>query len=255
MNFAWQIQQPLDAIIFDCDGTLSQLEGINVLAVQNGVGEAVKSLTEDAMSSTGIDLALYEKRLSLVKPQREQVKALGKAYFNQTSVDADIVVRILQKLNKKIFILSAGLKLAVDIFAAYLNIPTDQVYAVDITFDADGSYIDFDRQSPLARTRGKEELVQQLKSRYPALMHVGDGMNDVGVKQYVKRFVGYGGVFFRESILQYSDFYIRSASLSPLLVLALTEKEVETLSKEDRVIYDKGIELISNDDVLIGSVA
>jgi phosphoserine phosphatase len=34
----WQLQHPLDAVVFDCDGTLSQIEGIDALAEKNDVG-------------------------------------------------------------------------------------------------------------------------------------------------------------------------------------------------------------------------
>ena len=251
MTFAWQLQQPLDAIVFDCDGTLSRLEGIDELAVQNGVGRIVSSLTSEAMTSTGVTHALYQERLSLVKPRREQLCSLGKMYFDQRTPDTDHVIDILQRLGKAIFIVSAGLKLAIGLFAESLHVPVSHVYAVDICFDADGHYVDFDRESPLTMPGGKGQLMQQLKQHYPSIMHVGDGVNDVDAKEYVSRFVGYGGVFFRESILKQSDFYIRSTSLAPILALALTEDEASRLSKCDRVVYDKGLALIIDSEVFL----
>lgn len=251
MNFSWQINQPFDAIVFDCDGTLSQIEGIDELAVQNGVGDLVKSLTAKAMASTGITDGLYQERLSLVKPHRDQVVALGTAYFKERIPDVDRVIDVLQQLGKAVFILSAGLKLSVDLFAQLLKIPVPHVYAVDIDFDARGNYQDFDRQSPLVRSGGKGELVQQLKSQYPTIMYVGDGANDLDAKPHVARFVGYGGITFRESILAHSDFYIQSLSLASLLALALTQEEASHLSEEDRVIYDKGLALIQDGEIIL----
>ena len=37
----WQLDHPINAIVFDCDGTLSIIEGIDELARNNGVGDAV----------------------------------------------------------------------------------------------------------------------------------------------------------------------------------------------------------------------
>ena len=51
----WQLKTSIDALIFDCDGTLSRIEGIDVLADQNGVGDAVKQLTHDAMTHMGLN--------------------------------------------------------------------------------------------------------------------------------------------------------------------------------------------------------
>ncbi len=250
MNFSWQMQQTLDAVIFDCDGTLSQLEGIDELAVQNGVGEVVQSLTSEAMISSGMTPDLYEKRLNLVKPRQDQVEALGNAYFEQCSPDVECVVNILQKLGKTVFIMSAGLKPAVTIFAESLGIAASCVYAVEVKFDNHGNYIGFNPHSLLTAAQGKSKLVQQIKLHYPTLMHVGDGMNDVDTKAFVDRFVGYGGIFSRPSIRAHSDFYIQSASLAPILALALTQKEVENLLEPDYSVYAKGLALIKGSKVM-----
>jgi len=244
MKTAWQLQQPLDAVIFDCDGTLSKLEGIDELAVQNNVGDSVKALTSEAMNTSGMTPSLYEKRLELVKPTRQQVENMGQLYFDQHTPDVKKVIDVLQRLGKTVFVMSAGLKQSVDLFAEHLHIPASQVYAVAIEFDEHGEYKNFDRQSPLTMTGGKGYLVQELKQRYPSVMHIGDGANDVDVIGHVTRFVGYGGVFYRESILKLSDFYIRSLSMSPVLVLALTEDESNQLVGDDRALYEKGMELI-----------
>lgn len=54
---SWHLKHTIDAIVFDCDATLSQIEGIDGLAKVNGVEERVRLLTEEAM----------EKRVSTVK--------------------------------------------------------------------------------------------------------------------------------------------------------------------------------------------
>src|SRR5437016_3271945 len=77
----WQLQTPISAIIFDCDGTLSAIEGIDELAKNTGVSEAVQSLTAEAMGKSGLNPGLYQKRLDLTYPNREQVTALGYQYY------------------------------------------------------------------------------------------------------------------------------------------------------------------------------
>lgn len=247
----WQLQQPLDAVIFDCDGTLSKLEGINVLAVQNDVGDEVNRLTEHAMAHVGITESLYSQRLSLTRPTRSQVEKLGHLYFDECVSDIKDVIAILQHLGKSVFIMSAGIKLAVDIFAEHLNVPKSHVYSVEVDFDQEGNYQDFNHQSPLANSGGKGRLIEQLKKHYPSVMHVGDGANDLDAKEHVARFVGYGGVFFRESIRKQSDFYICSESLAPILALALTRNESEQLSEGDRTLYDKGVALVESSEVMM----
>jgi len=251
MRTFWQLQQPLDAIIFDCDGTLTKLEGINELAVQNGVGDEVTMLTDQAMTTTGVTQSLYAKRLSLVKPSRQQLEELGQRYFDERIPDIEHVIKILQRLGKSVFVISAGLKMAVDIFANHLNIPLSHVCAVKIEFDKQGNYIDFDHDSLLTNPGGKGYLVEQMKQQYPSVMHIGDGVNDLDAKDHVTRFVGYGGIFFRDSIQKQSDFYIRSLSLAPVLALALTEREVKKLSDDEFVFYQNGVSLIEDSEVIL----
>ena len=93
------------------------------LAKMNEVGDEIEHLTEQAMSHTGLNPALYEQRLARVKPTLQQINGLGQAYFEQMTPDVLTVIQQLQKLNKNLYIISAGVNPAVTIFAELLNIP------------------------------------------------------------------------------------------------------------------------------------
>lgn len=232
----------IDAILLDCDGTLSSIEGIDELALMAGAekARAVQMLTAEAMGKTGLNPEVYEKRLALVAPNKNQVEQLGEKYFTHITPDADVVISLLQKLGKSIYILSAGLFPSVSIFAKHLQIPAENVFAVKIQFDEKGNYKDFDHTSPLIHNHGKREIVQQLKNHHSEFLYVGDGMNDLAVRDLVTGFIGYGGNFFRQNIADQSDFYIKAQSLLPLLPLSLTENEYKNLSDEDKRLYEEG---------------
>jgi len=247
----WQLTSPLEAIVFDCDGTLSRLEGIDELARLNGVGDEVCELTAKAMSETGVTPDLYARRLSLVQPARHQVEEMGREYFSERNPDVLEIIRIFQRLNKVVYIMSAGVNPAVTIFAELLGIPKSNVLAVDLSFDANGNYSDFDRDSPLTGPGGKGELAMELRKKHASIMHIGDGMNDMDAKDQVTRFVGYGGVFYRKNLADLCDYYILSTSLSPLLPLGLTEKEAQFLSEGERQFYDAGLNFIDRKEVEI----
>ena len=83
----YPLLDPVDAIIFDCDGTLSFIEGIDELAKENGVGEPVMKITAEAMTHSGINPELYQRRLNLVLPTQQQVQTLGQAYFDRITPD------------------------------------------------------------------------------------------------------------------------------------------------------------------------
>jgi phosphoserine phosphatase len=246
----WQPKLPIDAVIFDCDGTLTRLEGIDVLAEHNGVGHEVTELTAHAMSSTGVNPDMYQARLNMVKPTNEQVHALGLEYFANRVDDIAEVIQILKRLKKTLFIISAGLNPAVRIFGELLKVPEENIFAVDVAFNADGSYFDYDKDSPLVKRNGKRVIVSEIKKSYKNVAYLGDGINDLEARDLVERFIGYGGMFYRENIAVLCQYYICTPSMSALLPLALTPEEYESLDDAEKMLYEKGVVAIKANQVL-----
>lgn len=248
---SWQLQTPISAIIFDCDGTLTSIEGIDELAKNNGVGESVQILTANAMGTTGINPELYQKRLDLVRPTHEQVIALGREYFSRRSPNSSEVIKLLQKLKKEVYLISAGLLPAVQIFGELLHIPKANIFAVDIQFDHQGSYLSYESNSPMVRNDGKRQVIAKIKATHPDLAFIGDGLNDLSARDLVKRFIGYGGAYYRENIAAQCDYYIATLSLAPLLSLVLTAEEENTLVAEDQKLLAAGLEAIRGKKVKV----
>lgn len=247
----WQLKHPIQAVVFDCDGTLSSIEGIDELAREHTIRAAVKALTHEAMSTTGINQTIYAKRLDLIQPTQPQVLDLGDRYFAHRTEDAIDVIRILMRLNKEVYVISAGLLPAVLSFGKKMNIPEHHIIAVDISFDSLGHYETFDTSSPLTHCDGKKSILATLKNQHPHIVFVGDGMNDVAVIPHVDRFVGYGGAYFRSNIEKLSHFYIKTSSISPLLPLSLTANEVEHLTSSEKHLYNKGVVAIDSGNVTL----
>ncbi len=201
------LSEPVDAVIFDCDGTLTNIEGIDFLAEQNGVGRRVTQMTQEAMGRSGLTPDIYRQRLELVRPTFMQVKELGQHYFSHVTPDTISVIQLLNKLNKKVYIISAGLLPSVLAFGKAMQVPEQHIFAVDIFFDAHGHYQDFDTQSPLVSNNGKREIVSNIKNKHPRIAYVGDGMNDLSVIDVVTRFIGYGGTFYRKNIEMACSYY------------------------------------------------
>jgi phosphoserine phosphatase len=235
-NFTSPLTTPISAIIFDCDGTLSTLEGIDELANQNEVGAEVEALTTEAMGKTGINPLLYEKRLRLTNPHQEQVTLLGQDYFTLRVPYAQEVISILQRLNKTVYIISAGLYPAVAIFGELLGVPRQNIFAVKVSFDRDGHYDDYDHHSPLVNNDGKRAIVSQIKMIHKEIAYVGDGLNDLAAYDLATRFIGFGGAYYRENVKEKCEVYLEELSMAPILSLVLTEGEKEKLSQEERRI-------------------
>lgn len=242
----WQLTDPINAIIFDCDGTLSKIEGIDELATSNNTSHIVQELTQEAMGKTGMNVGIYNKRLEIVNPTQEKILALGENYIKNHSPDAKEVIALFKSLNKSVYIVSAGIFQAVNVFANWLGIDESHVYAVNVFFDDKGHYAGFDEQSPLVARNGKQVFVNNLNQNFRRLGYIGDGLNDYEVYPLVSRFIGYGGAYYRKNIEDLCEFYVKSASLAAILPLLLTQDELHKLTLSYQALYNKGLALVSN---------
>jgi len=245
---SWQLSDPVNAIVFDCDSTLSSIEGIDFLAKNNGVGEAVKSLNQEVGKSS-VNPILYQQRLDLVVPRREQVHALGHQYFAHRAPDISDVINLFKRLNKSVYLVSAGMNPAVKMFGEMLQIPAENIYAVDLRFDQQGNFLDFERTSPLVNHDGKRAVIQELKNRHKHIIHIGDGFNDIVTLDLVTRFIGYGGVAYRKNIAELCQYYISTLSFAPVLPLALTSEEIMALLPDENALYQLGLAALNEGKV------
>jgi phosphoserine phosphatase len=207
-------------VIFDCDSTLSALEGIEELAA--GHREEVRRLTAQAMEGTLRLEEVYARRLELARPSRDAVERLGERYIERLVPGAERVVRELQDAGVTVWILSAGLAPAVRRLARHLEIPEHQVAAVEVTFDPQGAYAGFDAASPLTRSGGKRIWIETARSRLaPPILLVGDGITDLEARPAVDLFVAFAGVARRPLVMAQADVVLDGPGLEGLLPLVV----------------------------------
>ena len=207
----------VDYVLFDCDSTLSSLEGIDELAKQIGVHEQLVPLTEAAMEGKVILDEVYKKRVELIQPDRQAIEWLAQRYIETLVDDADVVIEKLQRANKQIHIISGGLRQAILPLAEKLNIAETNVHAVDVYFDNNDSFTGFDEQSPLAQSGGKAVISQKIIGESGKAVLIGDGVTDLEAQHERVHFIGFGGVVIRELVRSQSSVYIEEATLLPLL--------------------------------------
>lgn len=222
-----------NAVVFDCDGTLSKLEGIDELARMNNVGPKIEQMTREAMTDGNLTTEIYEERLNIVQPTKVQLDILGEMYAEQVTPFASTVIQDLQALGKVVYIISAGILQPVRDLGNFLGISHENIFAVDVSFDEEGRYKDFDRESPLTDAKGKAKILKKLKNEHDTIVLVGDGMNDLLSANAVDCFIGFGGHFFRENIADKSAYYITDCTLLPVLALCATEDETLNISPVD----------------------
>lgn len=225
---------PFEHIFFDCDSTLTTVEGIDVLAKSSGKGWRVEVLTRAAMEGQ-LDLGdVYGKRLSAVKPTRAQINALRQVYKRNLVEDAASVIAALQDLGHAVYIISGGLAEPVVEFGLYLGVPRENIRAVDVHYnELSGRWWQNDQFSELERkylvhddgaltvSDGKARIMRELVGHKSGrTLMIGDGLSDLLAGRSADLFVGFGGVVRRPRVVEEAPCVLHSASLAPLLAIA-----------------------------------
>ena len=193
-------------VLFDVDSTLVTIEGIDVLA---GGNPEITKLTEAAMNGEVPVDAVYAKRLEIIRPARDVVEALGRLYVASIVDGVEPAFARLRDAGVEIHLVTAGIAQAIHPLAAHLGIADRAVHAVSMHFDRDGNYVDFDRQSPLTRTGGKEIAVRDIRARAKGkAAFVGDGVTDLETKPVVDLFIGFGGVHVRSRVRENAAVFV-----------------------------------------------
>jgi phosphoserine phosphatase len=206
-----------DVICFDCDSTLSKIEGIDELASRVGLGKEMARLTDAAMNGEVLLEEVYEKRLSLIRPDRDSINWLADLYIEEIVDGVQSVFATLATAKKELHIISGGIRQAILPLAKRLGLPATQVHAVDVYFNEDGSYCGYNHESPLARSGGKADICRRLLKSPGSLVMIGDGKTDMEAKQAGAVVIGFGGVVDRAVVHEQADFYSAEPSLVSIL--------------------------------------
>ena len=214
------------AILFDCDSTLSTIEGIDVLAEQAGVVDQVVPLTTAAMDGRLKLEEAYAARLDLIRPDAAAIEALGRSYVATRVEGATQSIAALRMLGWQVHVVSGGIRQAVLAIARDLGVPDEQVHAVDLVFDENGDYAGFDQNSPLARSGGKAEICRRVMAGADSVVMVGDGITDLEAGEAGATVIGFGGVVRRDIVARCAPFFIEQADLREVVRLLATPDEL-----------------------------
>jgi phosphoserine phosphatase len=256
-------------VIFDCDSTLSTIEGIDELARMTGHEYDVATLTKRAMEGDVPLESVYGHRLVTVNPTQEQVRTIANHYRETVIPDAYEVIEALQALGTEVFIVSGGLIEPVQDFGGWLGVPRDHIYAVNMEYDQlagkwwrywalpgganpRANYLAVEL-SPLTGTFGKNQIISQIRAQHPGrVLMIGDGLSDLEAAVDVDLFVGFGGAVFRQRIANEAPVYIHALTLAPLLPLALGQ-----LGNTQRFaqLWALGLQRVYNGEVTFRDIA
>ena len=131
-------------IFFDCDSTLSSIEGIDELArIRGGKCYAeVEAMTSAAMDGKVPIDEIFGRRLDIIRPTRDEVALVAQKYIDEIEPTALGTIRLVKDLGWTPIILSAGFTQVIAPLAALLGI--DRIEAVGLKFDERGDYADYE---------------------------------------------------------------------------------------------------------------
>lgn len=246
-------------VFFDCDSTLTSIEGIDELARLKGQLDQVAELTRRAMDGELTLEEVFAERLALLRPSHADLRQVAQAYVAHLVPDARQTIRALTAAGCSVHIVSGGLLEAVQVLSRTLDVPADHVHAVPLEFDhLAGQWWRYREHAyggnpneiylsvphtPLAGSHGKAAVVSQLAAGEGDTMLVGDGVTDLEARCAVKLFVGFGGVVSRPKVQAEAEVFIRSPRLAAVVPLALSAERAGRLrGTVHQAVLDRGLE-------------
>lgn len=180
-------------IAFDCDSTLSSIEGVDELARIAGdqIFKEVEDLTNQAMDGKVPVEEVFTRRLDLIQPTRSQCEEVGKMYLQTVEPTAKATIAHLQEQGWECLIISGGFEPCIAPLAAELGI--SRVEAVPLFFDESGKYLGYDDDYPTTRSGGKPEIIRSIRANMGPnkFVMVGDGVSDLETTPEVNIFIGF----------------------------------------------------------------
>ncbi|WP_234044607.1 HAD-IB family phosphatase [Haloferula rosea] len=199
-------------IFFDCDSTLSTIEGIDELARAKGesVFHQVEALTHQAMNGEVPVEEVFGRRMEMIHPDRELCEAVARQYVETQTEGAKELIERLKQAGWHPVILSGGFAPLIQPLAEELGI--QDIEAVPLHLNPDGSYKGFGENYPTTRNGGKPEVIREWKQALlpKRILMVGDGNSDLESRSECEAVIGYGGVVSRAAVKEGADHWITS---------------------------------------------
>ncbi len=201
-------------MFFDCDSTLSSIEGIDELARARGpeVFAEVEALTHAAMNGEVPIEEVFTRRMDIIRPDRALCAEVAARYVETITPGVPELITELQRDGWMIVILSGGFAPLIEPLAEKLGI--SDVEAVPLYHDLTGHYAGYDYNYPTTRNGGKPEIIRAWKQALlpERVVMVGDGISDLECSSEVDLFVGFGGVVARDAVKRRADVWLESMS-------------------------------------------
>ena len=206
-------------IFFDCDSTLSAIEGIDELARARGpeIFQQVVDLTNAAMNGEIPLQEVFPRRMEIIRPDKALCESVARQYMETIVVGVRETLQTLREDGWTIVIISGGFAPLIKPLAETLGV--EFVEAVPLFLDESGGYAGYDAHFPSTRNGGKPEIIREWKAamRPKTTVMVGDGISDLESQNEVDLFIGFGGVVIRDAVKNSAQHFVESFADIPAL--------------------------------------
>ena len=199
---------------FDCDSTLSSIEGIDELARERGaeIFLQIVDLTNAGMNGTVPLHEVFPRRMDILRPDKDTCDAVAQRYIDTIVPGVHETLQTLRDEDWTIVIISGGFAPLIEPLAKMLGISF--IEAVPLRHDEAGQYNGYGADFPTTRNGGKPEIIREWKQAMlpKTTIMVGDGISDLEAASEVDLFIGFGGVVARDAVKQRAEQFVESFS-------------------------------------------
>jgi HAD superfamily phosphoserine phosphatase-like hydrolase len=219
----------LGLVGLDAETTLTDAEGLDILAENRSVGPQVKDITAGGMGGPLPFRDSLQQRLDLLHLKPEDLDVLHAVYAERAFSGVGSAVERIRELAAKVVVISGGFTRALMPFAVKLGFDPRDVHALTLGEDGQAS------EHLLLNPRGKrlvfDQLLQGLEGSSRQLhAMVGDGMTDAEVASDDTVFISVGD---RSKVLERADISVPDISFVPEAIQALFARFGLTLQRDE----------------------
>ena len=199
-------------IIFDFDSTLIKKESLELI-LEPLLKDSSEKLQEiEKITNLGMQGELdfresLEKRLAIASPTKDSIKVFADEYCPSLLTNGiEDFIKELQVKGYKIWIFSGGLAESIRPFAKYLNIPNENIFAVEVNWNDNGNFNSLDNtkgacDSKLVAFEKAKELLQG------EVIAVGDGFTDYQLFEagFADKFIAYTEHVERANVVEKAE--------------------------------------------------
>ncbi|MFZ4427762.1 MAG: HAD-IB family phosphatase [Saprospiraceae bacterium] len=235
-------------IMIDFDSTFMQVEALEELGeivLKDDPGKSLALQEIKDVTNLGMEgkISFHEslvRRMDLLRIHRDDVARLVKRLKRKVSVSFSRNKAFFKKYKGQIYIISSGFKDFIVPVVAPFQIDEDHVLANTFTYDEDGWVTGFDRDNPLAFSKGKPKVLQSLGLKGEVWV-IGDGYTDYEMVEagIAHKFFAFTENVLRESLLDKADHI--TPSFDEFLYVNRMPRALSYPKNRIRVLLEAGI--------------